>query len=88
MAAWDFTCAALFLVGSNGLEEKSETLMSSLEELFAVVMHQKLQCVGRESACKVEESISYQVLFQLSLLPLFPQIVLQQSRYAQPAASC
>ena len=59
----------LFLAGSNGLEEKPEALMNSLEELFAVVMHQKLQCVGRESACKVEESISYQVLSRLPLLP-------------------
>ncbi len=80
MAAWDFTCATLFLVGSNELEEKSEALMTSLEELFAVVMHQKLQCVGRESACKVEESISYQVLFRLLLLPAISQTVLEQSR--------
>ncbi len=36
--------------------------MQGLEQLFAVVMRQKMQCVGRESASKEDESISYQVL--------------------------
>ena len=40
----------------------AKDLMQGLEQLFAVVMRQKIQCVGRESASKVDESTSYQVL--------------------------
>ena len=40
----------------------AKDLVQGLEQLFAVVMRQKIQCVGRESASKVDESISYQVL--------------------------
>lgn len=40
----------------------AKNLMQGLEQLFAVVMRQKIQCVGRESASKVDESTSYQVL--------------------------
>ena len=46
-----------------GEEETPTALANGLEKLFAVVMHQKIQCLGRESASKVEESISYQVPF-------------------------
>ena len=47
--------------GGKGEGETPTALANSLEQLFAVVMHQKIQCLGRESASKVEESISYQV---------------------------
>lgn len=47
--------------GGKGEEETPTALANGLEQLFAVVMHQKIQCLGRESASKVEESISYQV---------------------------
>lgn len=51
--------------------------MQKLEELFAFVMHQKIQCVGRESASKVEESISYQVSFCLNFLGNSPTPLLE-----------
>ncbi|CAL5225176.1 g7957 [Coccomyxa viridis] len=53
--------------GGKGEEETPTALANGLEQLFAVVMHQKIQCLGRESASKVEESISYQV--ELKYLP-------------------
>ena len=49
-------------LGGKGLEETPTALANGLEQMFAVVMHQKIQCLGRESASKVEESTSYQVL--------------------------
>ena len=48
--------------GGKAEEETPVSLANGLEQLFAVVMHQKIQCLGRESASKVEESTSYQVL--------------------------
>lgn len=47
--------------GKEG-QETAKDLVQGLEQLFAVIMRQKIQCVGRESASKVDESISYQVL--------------------------
>ena len=47
--------------GDKGAKEGASALADGLEQLFAVVMHQKIQCLGRESASKVEESLSYQV---------------------------
>ena len=38
-----------------------KNLTQKLEQLFALSVHQKIQCVGRETASKVEESTSYQV---------------------------
>jgi hypothetical protein len=62
-------CAELLIYTSEAVaragEEvrgNAEDLMQGLEQLFAVVMRQKMQCVGRESASKEDESISYQVL--------------------------
>lgn len=43
--------------------------MQKLEQLFALSVHQKIQCVGRETASKVEESTSYQVLLSYIMPP-------------------
>ena len=52
--------------GIKGAEGSPTALANGLEQLFAVVMHQKIQCLGRESASKVEDSISYQVPFHIN----------------------
>ena len=43
--------------------------MQKLEQLFALQVSQKIQCVGRETASKVEESTSYQVSLSYILPP-------------------
>ena len=53
--------------------------MQKLEQLFALSMHQKIQCVGRETASKIEESTSYQV----RLLRMMPPSTCWRQHYAE-----